>query len=123
MTPGVSIGNSEVGLASLSVSLWIYRLICSNGLTAKTELSKFAYRHVRSNILDKLPEVFENVNEELGKQKELFKISMESRVDNPLKTIESFNRQFNLNQPQKEAVEWAWPQEVGDNMFAVVNIY
>jgi hypothetical protein len=48
---------------------------------------------------------------------------MESRVDDPLKTIESFNRQFNLNQPQKEAVEWAWPQEMGDTMFHVVNIY
>ena len=49
---------------------------------------------------------------------------MESPVDEPLKTIESFNRQFNLNQPQKEAVvEWAWPQEMGDNMFAVVNTY
>ena len=41
-----------------------------------------------------------------------------------MQTIESFNRQFNLNQPQKEAVvEWAWPQEIGDNMFAVVNTY
>ena len=49
---------------------------------------------------------------------------MESPVDNPMQTIESFNRQFNLNQPQKEAVvEWAWPQEIGDNMFAVVNTY
>jgi len=49
---------------------------------------------------------------------------MESQVDEPLKTIESFNRQFNLNQPQKDAVvEWAWPQEMGDNMFAVVNTY
>jgi hypothetical protein len=48
---------------------------------------------------------------------------MESRVDDSLKTIESFNRQFNLNPPQKEAVEWAWPQEMGDMMFAVVNTY
>ncbi|MBW2251003.1 MAG: hypothetical protein JRF60_10325 [Deltaproteobacteria bacterium] len=45
-------------------------------------------------------------------------------MDDPLKTIESFNRQFNLNQPQKDTVvEWAWPQEMGDNMFAVVNAY
>jgi hypothetical protein len=35
----------------------------------------------------------------------------------------SLVQQFNLNQPQKEAVEWAWPQEAGDNMFAVVNTY
>ena len=49
---------------------------------------------------------------------------MESPVDEPLKTIETFNRQFNLNQHQKDAVvDWAWPQEMGNNMFAVVNTY
>jgi hypothetical protein len=50
-------------------------------------------------------------------------LSIESRVDDLLKTIENFNRQFNLNQPQKDTVEWAWPQKVGDTMFAVVNTY
>ena len=40
-----------------------------------------------------------------------------------MSTIEIFNRQVNLNQPQKDAVEWAWPQEMGENMFAVVNTY
>ena len=48
---------------------------------------------------------------------------MESPVDNPLQTIESFNRQFQLNQLQKDAVEWVCPQEAGDTMFAVVNTY
>jgi hypothetical protein len=49
---------------------------------------------------------------------------MESKVDDPLKTIESFNRQFQLSQPQKEAVvEWAWPPEMQGNMFAVFNTY
>jgi len=50
-------------------------------------------------------------------------MSIENLVDDFLETIESFNRQFNLNQPQKEAVEWAWPPEAGDTMFAVVNTY
>ena len=51
-------------------------------------------------------------------------MSVENLVDDPLKTIETFNRHFNLNQPQKDAVvEWAWPQELEDNMFAVVNTY
>ena len=48
---------------------------------------------------------------------------MESPVDNPMSTIANFNRQFNLNQPQKIAVEWAVPQERGDTMFIVVNTY
>jgi len=60
----------------------------------------------------------------LGAQKHKIGLSMESPVDDPSKTIESFNRQFNLNQPQKEAVvDWAWPQEMGDTMFHVVNTY
>jgi len=53
-----------------------------------------------------------------GRQKNKIGLSLEPTVDDPLKTIESFNRQFNLNQPQKDAVEWAWPQEMGDTMFA-----
>jgi hypothetical protein len=66
----------------------------------------------------------EKVSYELGAQKNQIGLSMESPVDNPLQTIENFNRQFNLNQPQKEAVvEWAWPLEMGDNMFSVVNTY
>ena len=48
---------------------------------------------------------------------------MESPVDDPLKTIESFNRQFGLNEDERKAVEWAWPQEAGDTMFDVVNSY
>ena len=65
----------------------------------------------------------DKVSLELGAQKHKIGLSMESSVDNPMSTIENFNRQFNLNQPQKDAVEWAWPQEMGDNMFAVVNTY
>ena len=44
-------------------------------------------------------------------------------VDKPKSTLTSLNRQFGLNAPEKEAVDWAWPMEVGDNMFAVVNAY
>ena len=60
----------------------------------------------------------DKVSLELGTQKQRISLSMESPVDNPMSTIENFNRQFNLNQFQKEAVEWAWPQEMGDTMFA-----
>ena len=59
----------------------------------------------------------------LGKQKNQFKLSMESHVDDPLKSIESFNRQFQLKESERYAVEWAWPQEDGDTMFHIVNSY
>jgi hypothetical protein len=120
--PGISISNSEVGLASLSIAAFLLRLICTNGMVSKTEISA-SYRHVSTKILDEFPQVMDKVSYELSVQKNKIGLSMESKVDDPLKTIESFNRQFNLNQPQKEAVEWAWPQEAGDTMFAVVNTY
>ena len=50
-------------------------------------------------------------------------MSLESPVDDPLATIERFNKQFALKEPEREAVAWAWPQEAGDAMFHVVNTY
>jgi len=120
--PGVSISNSEVGLASLSVSAFILRLICTNGMVSKTELSA-SYRHVSTKILNEFPEILDKVSVQLGRQRHQIGLSMESPVDDPLKTIESFNRQFGLNEDERKAVEWAWPHEAGDTMFAVVNSY
>jgi hypothetical protein len=119
---GISISNSEVGVASLSIAAFLLRLVCTNGMVSKTEISA-SYRHISTKILDEFPQVMDKVSYELGAQKHKVGLSMESKVDDPLKTIESFNRQFNLNQPQKDAVEWAWPQEMGDTMFNVVNTY
>ena len=122
MTPGISISNSEVGLASLSVSAFCLRIICTNGMVSKTEISA-SYRHVSTKILTELPQVFEKVADGLGKQKNRLKISLESPVSDPLATIERFNRQFALGEREKAAVEWARTQEAGDTMFAVINAY
>jgi hypothetical protein len=46
---------------------------------------------------------------------------MESLVDDPESTLASFNRQFGLNAQEKDAVEGAWPMEMGNTMFALVN--
>lgn len=122
MTPGISVSDSEVGLASLSISAFFLRLVCTNGMVAKTEIAA-SFRHVSTKILNELPEIFSTVGEELSMQRGKFKLSLESHVDNPSGTIESFNRQFQLKEPEKEAVDWAWPQEAGDTMFNVVNTY
>jgi hypothetical protein len=122
MTPGISISNSEVGLASLSVSAFILRLVCTNGLCAKTEISA-SYRHVSTKILTELPQVFEKVADGLGKKRDRLKLSLESPVADPLATIERFNRQFALGEQEKEAVAWSWTKEAGETMFNVVNTY
>jgi len=82
-----------------------------------------SYRHVSTKILIELPQVFEKVSYELGNQRDRFRLSLESPVDDPLKTLERFNKQFALKKSEREAVAWAWPQEAGDTMFHVVNTY
>jgi len=72
-------------------------------------------------ILNEFPKVLGNVSLELGKQKDRYRISIESRVDNPLATIENFNRQYQLGEKERQAVEWGWKQEMGKTMFHVVN--
>ena len=122
MTPGISVSNSEVGLASLSIAAFMLRLVCTNGLISKTEVSA-SYRHVSAKILSELPGVFSNVSQELGRQKEQVRLSLESKVDNPESTITSFNHQFQLNKEEKSAVDWALPKEYGYTMFHVINVY
>ena len=60
------------------------------------------------------PLILDKVSVESGRQRHQIGLSMESPVVEPLKTIESFNRQFALNEDERKAVEWAWPQEAGD---------
>ena len=67
--------------------------------------------------------MIEKVSGELAGKRDQFKLSIESPVDNPESTIESFNRQFQLGKVEKEAVTWAWPLEAGETMFNVVNAY
>jgi len=120
--PGISISNSEVGLASLSIAAFVLRLVCTNGMVAKTDLSA-SYRHVSTKVLTEFPQILDKVSYELGSQRTQFQISMESPVDDPLATMKSFNRQFGLNNDEKGALEWAWPYEIGNTMFNVVNAY
>ena len=122
ITPGISVSNSEVGLACLSIAAFLLRLICTNGLIAKTEVHA-SYKHVSLKVFKEFPKVVENVGLELAKKREQLRISTESMVDNPIATMENFNRQFQLNKVEKEAVEWGWSHESGYTMFHLVNAY
>jgi len=122
MTPGISVSNSEVGLAALSISAFILRLVCTNGMVSKTSFSA-SYRHVSDKLLSNLPGVLNSLRSGVGQQKERFAISLGTKVDNPEATIESFNRQFELRKEEKEAVDWALREELGFTMFAIVNVY
>jgi hypothetical protein len=56
-------------------------------------------------------------------RRDQFKISMRTPVENPLMTIESFNRQFQIGEKEREAVKLGWEQEMDNIMFYLVNSY
>jgi hypothetical protein len=122
MRPGISIANSEVGLSSLTLSAFVLRLVCTNGLISKTTTDS-SYRHISNRVLDEFPVVLQNVTDELDRQRNQWALSTESKVAQPESTIKSFNRQFTLDKTECEAVEWAWPIESGDTMFHIINTY
>ena len=122
MRPGISIGNSETGIASLSIAAFILRLVCTNGLISKTDTTS-SYRHVSSGILDKFPQIMGQLSREIGQRQQQLQFSLESRVDNPETTMMAFNRQFALGEQEKQAVEWGWIFEAGGSMYNIVNAY
>lgn len=111
-----------MGLACLSIAAFFLRLICTNGLIAKTEVHA-SYKHVSLKVFNEFPQVLEKVSLELARKREQLRISTESPVDNATVTMENFNRQFQLNKTEKEAVEWGWSHEKGYTMFHLVNAY
>jgi hypothetical protein len=74
-------------------------------------------------ILEKFPEVLERVSFELDQQKNQFRISMETPVENPLMTIESFNRQLQIGEKERELAKLGSEEEMGKTMFHVANAY
>ena len=122
ITPGLSICNSEVGLSSLKIAAFYLRLVCTNGLIAKTEIA-VAYRHVSRKVLDDMPAVFAQVSQQQLRQRDQFRLSMESKVEEPLATMQALNRQFQLTEKEQEAVDWGWGWEPGGTMFHIINAY
>ncbi len=51
------------------------------------------------------------------------RISVESRAEEPLQTIENFTRPVQHGKEKREAVEMGWEQEMGKTMFNIVNAY
>jgi hypothetical protein len=111
-----------VGLASLRIATFYLRLICTNGLIAKAQVTA-AYRHVSRKVLDDFDTVFADASRNLLHQRERFGISMETRVGDPLATMKAFNKQFILNEAEQDAVAWGWLWEPGKKMFNIINAY
>jgi hypothetical protein len=122
IVPGISIANSEVGILALSIEAFYYRLVCTNGMIAKTAVDA-RYKHISRRVMDEFPMILEGVVSQSRHGQNRFMISTQTPVDNPMSTIETFARQFQLSQEETEIVRQAYYLEQGETMFFVINAF
>jgi hypothetical protein len=122
IVPDISIANSEVGILAFSIEAYFYRLVCSNGMISKTNVAS-RFKHVSRKALDEFPDILRQVVYVSEESQRRFEISTQTRLDDPLATIGSFNRQFNITKREAEAIEHAWEIEQGYTMFHVINAF
>ncbi len=120
IVPGISIANSEVGILALSIEAFYYRLVCSNGMISKTSVDA-RYKHISRKVMDEFPMVLEGVVAQSRHGHEQFRISMQTPVDNPERTIATFARQFQLTQNETEIVQLSFLLEQGGTMYHIIN--
>jgi hypothetical protein len=73
--------------------------------------------------MDEFPMILEGVVSQSRHGQDRFMISTQSPVDNPMSTIETFARQFQLTQEETEIVRQAYYLEQGGTMFHVINAF
>jgi hypothetical protein len=122
IVPGISIANSEIGILALSIEAFYYRLVCANGMIAKTAVDA-RYKHISRKVMDEFPMILEGVVSQSRHGQDRFMISTQTPVDNPMSSIETFAKQFQLSQEETEIVRQAYCLEQGGTMFHVINAF
>jgi hypothetical protein len=123
IVPGVAFANSEVGLLAFNIEAFFYRLVCTNGLISKTASTVSRFKHISNKGLENFPATLSSVINGSIRNQEVFKLSRESHVDDPISSIESFSRRFGLAQNESELVKQSFDQEPGNTLFHIINAY
>ena len=122
IVPGISIANSEIGVLSLAIEAFYYRLVCSNGMITKTAVNA-RYKHISRKVMDEFPDILRSVISQSRHGQDRFQISLQTHVSNPENTIDTFARQFQIPQDEVQIVKRAYYLEEGATMFHVINAF
>jgi hypothetical protein len=123
VVPGLSFGNSEIGCLSFCIECFYLRLVCTNGLTVSTTIGQSRFKHISRKAFDEFPETIRQVADGSYRQRDQMTISVQRQIDNPLQTIEAYNKQFGLTNEEGKVVKVSWEQEPGYNLWSVIQAY
>ncbi len=120
---GILIQNSGVGYASLSISLHLMRLVCTNGMTAPvagaTLLRRRHSGRPEADLWNQISHILQHVPERLSIAVNNLRQSQEKRIANPQHAIESIIRKAHMPAKLVEPFMLAYNKEPHDTMFGV----
>lgn len=124
LIPGVTVSNSEIGRSSLGVAMFLFRLICSNGMVARVGFGKYStYRHISAKNISKFLQSVKSIPVDKDIYKERLQIAMDKSVANPEKLLLRYNKKYKVREETAPAVQWGWEQEKGNNLYNIINAY
>jgi len=122
---GIMVGNSEVGLASISVEPFVFRLPCTNDLiVAKERTLRHPHIHLTAEELNRrLAIAMGDGFHVAASALDAFLKTQEERVADPLETIREIAQQRKLTQKFTDKVVSSYLTEPVSSRFGVINAF
>ena len=122
---GIQIGNSEVGFHSVELAMFMFRLVCSNGMVIaerawgfrRTHLSQ--REHLEILFQESLPLIIEN----LPMIAKRFQGALRIAIEDPAEMFDKVFRRFNLTQWQQKLVMETHARTADSTLFGVINAF
>ncbi len=122
---GVMIGNSEVGLAPVSVEPFVYRQPCTNDLVVADEIT-YRHRHIHvkvSELAGRLAEAIKQAFDAAHSLSAAFRQSRDEVITEPVETIRRLGGQARLYEPFVDRVVESYDREPEPTLFGVINAF
>ncbi|MCI0421595.1 MAG: hypothetical protein L0387_22385 [Acidobacteria bacterium] len=122
---GIMIGNSEVGMGSVSVEPFVFRKACTNDLVV-TQERIFRHAHIHLTVYElnrRMAEAISNAFEVASSLLDAFLKTREEPVPDPVETIRKLALGRKLSQKFTDEVVSSFQAEPEPNRFGVINAF
>lgn len=120
---GLRIRNSEVGMASVTLCGYVFRLRCLNGATSGGDGGSYHFRHIGDgdSLRERVQSAVESAVLEARKVTEQFKNAMNVAIDDPITRIQQIVTDNKMSKDEFNAMLNAYTLEPDRSLFGVVN--
>jgi hypothetical protein len=122
---GIMIGNSEVGLGSISVEPFVYRLACTNDLVVTQEKS-FRHAHIHLTVAELRRRMGDAISDAFRVASSLLDVFLKTReepITDPVETIRQLAEARKMSQKFADEVVSSYSAEPEPTRFGVINAF